>query len=209
MRSIFQNPRPLNEIRNYKIKQDDYRYLFKVPIDIRFVKIEHLFRNFKNIAGDYELVDSQISPLICTWYMFFKYFRCKVIEESDPCFFKLYQKPDERLVLKEGAPVSWKLYQYSGKSDLESEVKEDFFDIIPEEYHSGIIKFLESIWEDYFLPAMPILQNQVLVFSIENYDIHVYTLGDIASYRYKESKRVVLHIPEYASVKAGEYCIDY
>ena len=186
MRSTFQNPRPLNEIRNYKIKQGDYRYLFKVPIDIRFVKIEHLFRNFKNIAGDYELVDSQISPLICTWYMFFKYFRCKVIEESDPCFFKLYQKPDERLV-----------------------VKEDFFDIIPEEYHSSVIKFLESIWEDYFLPAMPILQNQVLVFSIENYDIHVYTLGDIASYRYKESKRVVLHIPEYASVKAGEYCIDY
>jgi hypothetical protein len=209
MKANFQNPIPLNEIRNFKIKQDDYRYLFTIPIDVRFIKIETLFRRFKHITGDYDIRDTNISPLVCTWSMFFKYFRCKAIEESDPIFFNLFREQDKRINQDTINSVPWKLYQYSDSTDIVNELRDEFMDIIPEEYHLDVIKFLEEIWDIYFFPYMPMLINQVLIFNIQNYDINVYTLGDIASYRYKESKRPVLHIPPYASVKDGNYCIDY
>jgi len=209
VKAEFQNPVSLNEIRRYKISTDDYRYLFTVPIDLRFGKIEMLFKRCRHISGDFDIRDTNISPLICTWNMFFKYFRSRAIEESDPCFFSLFKEPDTKVDKTKLNNVTWSFYQYTDNTDITTELRDEFFYVVPEEYHNDIIRNLEGIWDSYFYPYSSIINNQALIFVINNYEIHVYTLGDIASYRYKEARREVLHIPSYANLKDGVYYIDY
>lgn len=206
MKHNYSNPVPLNEIKRYKVSEDSYRYLFTMPIDIRFIRIENTMRYFKYIAGDFVVGEEQLSPLICTWYMLFKYFRCRVAEESDVEFLPLYRDQDKCM---ESKNVAWILYPYGDNTDVVTELRNTQFDIIPEEIQPDIIQMLDKIWDKYFVTYEHLIKNQVLLFSIVDYDIHVYTLGDVASYRYLESKKTILHIPTHANMKEGRYYIDY
>ena len=82
-------------------------------------------------------------------------------------------------------------------------------DMIPDDLQLDIINMLNKVWDKYFATNDYLVRNQVLLFSIIDYDIHVFTLGDVASYRYLESKKNILHVPKHANMKDGRYYIDY
>ena len=206
MKINYSNPVPLNEIKRFKVSEDNYRHLFTIPIDIRLMKVENIFRYFKYIAGEFTQNEEQLSPLICTWYILFKYFRCRVAEESDVEFLELYRDQDKRIT---NDNISWVLYPLDDSTDIVSHLKEVHMDMIPDDLQLDIINMLNKVWDKYFSSNDYLVRNQVLLFSIIDYDIHVFTLGDVASYRYLESKKNILHVPKHANMKDGRYYIDY
>lgn len=202
MNKRFSNPLALDEVNRFRIAKKHIKFVGDIPIDVRLTKIESVLRAARASRQEFDRIEGNLSPIICSCFMLMEYIRSRVAEESNGYYIRLYKRSN---LIKNG----WCFYQVDKGISIEEYLEEKYLDILDNTSKSLVLKLLDDYWDSYIAPMLPYIENNLIVFAIKDFDINIFTLGEIASYRYKESITDIFHVPEYANIKDGICHIDF
>ena len=192
MNKRFSNPLALDEVNRFRIAKKHIKFVAQIPIDVRLTKIESVLRAARASRQEFDRIEGNLSPIICSCFMLMEYIRSRVAEESNS-------------FNKNG----WCFYQVDRNKSIEEHLEDKYLDILDPSSKSLVLRLLDDFWDSYIVPILPYIENNLIVFSIKDFEIYIYTLGEIASYRYKESYLDILHIPEFSNIQNGICYIDF
>lgn len=202
MNKRFSNPLALDEVNRFRIAKKHIKFVAEIPIDVRLTKIESVIRAARASRQEFDRIEGNLSPIICSCFMLMEYIRSRVAEESNRFFLELYRRSSFN---KNG----WCFYQVDRNKSIEEHLEDKYLDILDPSSKSLVLRLLDDYWDNYIVPILPYIENNLIVFSIKDFEIYIYTLGEIASYRYKESYLDILHIPEFSNIQNGICYIDF
>jgi hypothetical protein len=202
MNKRFSNPLALDEVNRFRIAKKHIKFVAQIPIDVRLTKIESVLRAARASRQEFDRIEGNLSPIICSCFMLMEYIRSRVAEESNRFFLELYRRSSFK---KNG----WCFYQVDRNKSIEEHLEDKYLDILDPSSKSLVLRLLDDYWDNYIVPILPYIENNLIVFSIKDFEIYIYTLGEIASYRYKESYLDILHIPEFSNIQNGICYIDF
>ena len=176
----------------YMVDRKHLIFLGSYPVDINVLRIENIFRKVSINGG----VDNIYSPL---WYsqMYLKaIFRAKCMARSDYYEYFIDQPEGLRKLVSN----SWRFTPGSDKYDnynydaIESTWLETLSDKdISRVTNSTNVAFKNIIEGQPFYNKQ--INNSVLLFNMDGNYIHLFTLGDIRTYRFTELQEEVLKRP--------------
>ena len=92
MNKRFSNPLALDEVNRFRIAKKHIKFVAEIPIDVRLTKIESVIRAARASRQEFDRIEGNLSPIICSCFMLMEYIRSRVAEESNRFFLELYRR---------------------------------------------------------------------------------------------------------------------